>query len=243
MLVAAALVPDTALLVPGAAGAADVLAGLREAALAAVAEVVRSRPQTVVVVAPGARDRMLTGTVRLSLAAAGIPDDLLRWPAVEITVHDRGPWVGEPSVPSVVALQLLGRADRSDGLRVAEVTRARGLGALTALGRELVAEGPTALVVVGSLSGRHGPDAPLADDPRSARVDARLLADLAEPGPQARARLAAADPATADELAVRGWAPWQVLLGAVGDRPVEARLLADDVAFGAQHAVLVWTPA
>jgi len=99
----------------------------------------------------------------------------------------------------------------------------------------------TGLVVVGSGSGRHGPDAPLADDDRAPAYDAALLADLADAGPEAQARLAAADPALAAALAVRGWAPWRVLLGAAGDRPVQGRLLADEVVSGAQHAVVVWT--
>ena len=247
MLVAAALVPDTALLVPGAAGSADVLDDLRAAALDAVAEVLRGDPETVVVVAPGRGHghghRMLGGSVRLSLAAAGIPDALLRWPAADITLRDEDQDDAAPSVASIVGLHLLVRAGRSTGLRVAETSNAVRVGALTALGRELVADGPTALVVVGSLSGRHGPDAPLADDPRALVLDARLLADLAEATPAARDRLSATDPELADELAVRGWAPWQVLLGAAVDRPVRARLLADEVAFGAQHGVLVWTLA
>ncbi|WP_456846109.1 hypothetical protein, partial [Cellulomonas sp. P5_C6] len=70
--------------------------------------------------------------------------------------------------------------------------------------------------------------------------DARVLADLTDAGTAARARLAQDDPTLADELAVRGWAPWQVLLGAAGDRPVDATVLAAGTELGAQHSVLVW---
>ena len=242
MLVRAALVPDTALLVPGAAGSADVHAVLRAAALEAVAEVVASQARTIVVVAPGPTSRELAGTVRPSLGAAGIPDDLLGWPSEAVTLAHAG-ISAPPSVASAVGLHLLLRAHRRRDLRVVEVTGRERCDDLAALGSALVTDGPTGLVVVGSGSGRHGPDAPLADDPRALAHDARVLADLADAGPDARARLALDDPGLAEELAVRGWAPWQVLLGAVaGDATVTARLLATSTELGAQHAVLVWDP-
>ena len=238
MLVVAALVPDTALLVPGTSGDAEVLVGLRTAAVSAVAEVVAADVATIVVVAPGPAPRELSGTVRPSLGAAGVPDDLLWWPVHPATLPGSGQDV--PSVPSAVGLHLLARARWRSRLRVVEVTGQQSADALADLGRALVGDGPTGLVVVGSGSGRHGPDAPLADDPRAPDHDARVLADLADAGPEARARLAADDPDLADELAVRGWAPWQVLLGAAGDEPVRARVLAESTELGAQHAVLVW---
>jgi hypothetical protein len=111
---------------------------------------------------------------------------------------------------------------------------------LHALGRQLADERPTTLIVVGSGSARHGPDAPLADDARAPAYDDALLADLADGGPTARARLAALDPALADALAVTGWGPWQVLLGAAGDAAVAARLLRRQLLGGATHAVLTW---
>jgi hypothetical protein len=238
MLVVAALVPDTALLVPGVAGDADALVTLRAQALQAVADVVATKVGTVVVVAPGPVPRELEGTVRPSLGAAGVPDELLGWEVLPVTLPGEGRDV--PAVASAVGLHLVLQARRSTGLRVVEVTGRQSAEALAALGRELVDEGPTGLVVVGSGSGRHGPDAPLADDDRAPEHDARLLADLADAGPGARARLAADDPDLAVELAVRGWAPWQVLLGAAGDRPVRSRVLAGSTELGAQHAVLVW---
>lgn len=238
MLVVATLVPDTALLVPGVAGDADVLVRLRAAAVEAVAEVVAADVASIVVVAPGPVPRELSGTVRPSLGAAGVPDDLLRWPAHAVTLPRDGSDV--PAVPGAVGLHLLLRARRSTGVRVVEVTGQQEAGALAALGRTLVGDGPTGLVVVGSGSGRHGPDAPLADDARAPDHDARVLTDLADAGPTARARLAADDAGLAAELAVRGWAPWQVLVGAAGDAAVRARVLAESTELGAQHAVLLW---
>ncbi|GEK20658.1 hypothetical protein [Cellulomonas xylanilytica] len=238
MLVVAALVPDTALLVPGVAGGAEVLVDVRDAAVAAVADVVAADVEAIVVVAPGPVPRELRGTVRPSLAAAGVPDGLVGWAADAVTLPGEG--VDVPSVPSAVGLHLLLQAGRRRSLRVVEVTGHQGVATLAALGRALVDDGPTGLVVVGSGSARHGPDAPLADDPRAPDHDARVLADLADAGTEARARLAADDGELADALAVRGWAPWQVLLGATGERPVRARLLAQSTELGAQHAVLVW---
>lgn len=241
MLVAAALVPDTALLVEGVAGQADPVHELLAPAMAAITQVMASEPEVVVVVAPGASDRVLGGTVSTSLAAAGVPDAWVRWPIEEIALDDAAAGRVRPSVASAVALHLLVRAGRRRAIRVVEVTPARGAAALAGLGSSLAGAQRTGFVVAGSGSGRHGPDAPLADDNRAPAYDAALLADLADGGPQARARLASSDPGLAAELAVRGWAPWQVLLGAAGDREVEARCLADGVVLGAQHAVLVWT--
>ena len=266
MLHAAALIPDTALLVPGAAGGLsardeDPARTLRAAAVVAVAESLAGCDR-VVVVAPGRADRQVEPPVRGSLAAAGVPDEMLRWPAP-------GPagavLVG---VPAAIGLFVVARAvahrDTGGDARVVEVgsggrhggrspagaagrTTRRRTGRATelqALGAELVASGRrTALVVVGSPSGRHGPDAPLADDPRAPGYDHAVLADLADAGPAARARLAALDPALAAELAVTGWAPWQVLLGAAGEAPVGSRLLVDEVLAGACHAVLTWRAA
>ncbi|KRD41693.1 hypothetical protein ASE38_19270 [Cellulomonas sp. Root930] len=238
MLVVAALVPDTVLLVPGAGGTADPSAGLREAALRAVGEVTASGVRSIVVVAPGRVDGVIAGTVRTTLGAAGIPDGLLGWPVVEVQVDGVGS--DAPGAPVVLALHLLARTGWRGALRAVEVTSATAADRLAALGSELVGGEPTGLVVVGSGSGRHGPDAPLADDARAPAHDARVLADLADAGPAARARLAADDPVLADALAIRGWAPWQVLVGAAGDATVRARTLAASTDLGAQHAVLLW---
>ncbi|MCR1981773.1 hypothetical protein NSA53_05890, partial [Cellulosimicrobium cellulans] len=79
MTVRAVVLPGTVLLVPGAAGAASVLGPVREAALAALADLVADPPggagaSSVVVVAPGAA--RARGAARASLAAAGVAD---RW--------------------------------------------------------------------------------------------------------------------------------------------------------------------
>ncbi|NMF29971.1 hypothetical protein [Cellulosimicrobium aquatile] len=79
MTVRAVVLPGTVLLVPGAAGAASVLGPVRDAALAALADLVADRlgvaaAPAVVVVAPGVEGTR--GPARASLAAAGVAD---RW--------------------------------------------------------------------------------------------------------------------------------------------------------------------
>lgn len=227
--------PDTVLLVPGAAGRADPGAGLRAAALAAVrVAAVRAaavEPEgTIVVVAPGRRDRDLPHPVATGLGAAGLPDNgssATSTPAdvasgrAGVATQGRADLAPDRAgVAASVALVLLREAGVALPVDVLEIARtSTGVGldarALRALGRDRAAS-VTLLVAVGSLSARHGPDAPLADDPRAAVVDARLLAALAE-GPAALAgALADLGAAGAGDLAVSGWAPWQVALGALG---------------------------
>jgi hypothetical protein len=268
MMVAASLVPATALLVPGAAGRAEVLVDLRARALDAVSAVLATGPEQVVVIAPGSIDRDLDGPVRAGLASAGIPDDRLGWALPAPLPASPPAQVGAPvaGVAASVGLLLLVRSGWVGPVRVLEVappdpaavagpTTARGAD-LRALGARLVDAGAGAgsaagerhggsrvgLVVVGSLSARHGPDAPLADDERAPAYDAAVLADLADGGPAARTRLGSLDEGVAGELAVTGWGPWQVLVGAVGDDAVDAVVLAASAPFGAQHVVATWLP-
>ncbi|MGW6132069.1 hypothetical protein ACWFNE_18770 [Cellulomonas sp. NPDC055163] len=268
MLVAAALVPDTVLLVPGASGRTDVHADLRTHAIAAVRSVLERDLRRVVVVAPGhglGPDDpvgVTPGPVRASLAAAGIPDGALRW----VDAAHAGAGAGEraAAVPRVVGVSasvgvlLVREAGWTGAVDVVETAPPAGAdpsaaARLAEAGRHLVPGGAprTGLVVVGSLSARHGPDAPRADDERAPAYDAAVLADLADAGPAALARLAALDPALASELDVTGWAPWQVLLGALcpdgtpdtRERSVTATVHAAGAPLGAQHVVAAWLVA
>ncbi|GEL94277.1 hypothetical protein [Cellulomonas composti] len=291
-MLSAALVPDTALLVPGVSGAASAAADLRAAALAAVRTAIRGSDErasdepiaaevdrTVVVVAPGdprasACVRERSGVLRASLAPVGVPDGLLGRPvpvvvaggALDDDQARTGPTEAVPAVATSVALHLLDEAGWTGGLRVIEIDGPpTGDGSdLRRLGAALVhdarqgaaphgafsgdaAAGQPVLVVVGSASGRHGPDAPLADDPRATGVDAAVLADLASGDDAARARLAGWDAAQAHALACTGWGPWQVLLGAVDamrDGAPGLVVHADvrgEVVLGAAHVVGTWS--
>lgn len=218
--------PDTALLVPGAAGRADPAAGLRDAAVAALADL-RGLGGRVLVVAPARDDRRLPHPVAPGLGAAGLvlPD-----------VAPAADGAALADVPASVALVLLRAAGVGAPVDVLEIARGTDAPLAVAAPGDL-----RALVVVGSLSARHGPDAPLADDPRAPDADADLLAALAA-GPAALAEaLDDLGAAGARELAVSGWAPWRAALALL---PAAATAEAADphaeVVAGAQHAVTTW---
>jgi len=250
MLVAAALVPDTALVVPGASGRLDVAVDLRTAAVGAVRRAL-GRADRAVVVAPRSGDRTqapavaLVGTVHVSLAAAGVPDHLLAAASGPRTLdapadlpHER---VGAVGGSAAVGLSLLDAAGWTGPTSVVTVAASAQGAVLRAAGTAL-ADGPgrLALVVVGSASGRHGPDAPLADDEAAPLFDAALLADLRTADARARARIAALSPQVGTALAVSGRAPWQVLVGAVAPASSVRADVDGPVLLGAQHVVGSW---
>lgn len=233
--------PDTALLVPGAGGAADPAAGLRAAALAALSAV--DAGERVLVVAPGRRSRVLPHPVTPGLGAAGL-DVAGPGPA--------GPDAADQAVPRAAPVPPAHRADvaastallllRAAGVLapvdVVELSRADPDSAPAPRG----AVGVGLLVVVGSLSARHGPDAPLADDPRAPAADAALVAALAE-GPTALAD--ALDTLGTDDaagLAITAAGPWRAALRLLlPDAAVHVTTRHAEVLAGAQHVVAAWT--
>ena len=242
MLAAAALVPETALLVPGAAGRAEVLPDVRAAALEAISAVVDAGPDRVVVVVPSTADGdvLRPGPLRPTLSGAGIDDDVLGWPAGWTSGGRGSPDHVVGDVGASVALFLLGAVGWSGEV---ELLAASSCDArrLRALGDRLTDRPQrVALVLPGSLSARRGPDGPLPDDPRAQAFDDAVLADLADFGPAARGRLAAVPAELAQALAVSAWLPWQVLLGASPDG-TRGHALWAGAPLGATYAVLSWT--
>lgn len=229
---AVVFLPDTALLVPGAAGRDDPGAALREEAVGLLREAARALPPAgpVLVVAPGRSARTLRHPVATGLGAAGLPPrpDDARQPA-----H-----APRADVPASVALTLLRAAGVTAPVDVTELARdaavppdLRGTAAQVAL-----------LVVVGSPSARHGEEAPLAEDPRAAEADAALLAGLAA-GPDAlAAALTALGGQVARELAVSAWPTWRVA-AAAATGPVRVSGPRAEVVAGARHVVAAWHPA
>jgi hypothetical protein len=217
--------PDTALLVPGAGGAADPAAALRAAALAALdACDVGDR---VLVIAPGRRTRLLPHPVGLGLGAAGL----------DVAADHPVPPARRADVAASAALLLLRTAGVRAPVDVVELDRA----ARDHAPLDRPADDHGLLVVVGSLSARHGPDAPLADDPRAPAADAALLAALVE-GPAALAdALAALGPDGAADLTVSAAGPWRAALGLIPGGAVEVAAPYVEVLAGAQHAVVAWT--
>jgi hypothetical protein len=253
VLAIAALVPETVLLVPGAAGRAVVLEDVRAAALDAVGALVAAAPDRLVVVASGPVDRVVEAPVRPSLAAAGIADGVLGW---AVPPEAGGPRGAVPAVGASVALLALAHAGWVGPLTVLEVApcdelatgadaapaeRARAA-ALRARGAELAAQpGRLALLVAGSLSARRGTGAPLAPDERAGPLDDAVLEDLATADPPALDRLGRISGSLAAELAVTAWAPLQVLLGAAeAAGPLDASVEHASAPFGVTYAVTVW---
>jgi hypothetical protein len=264
VLLCAALVPDTALLVPGAAGTATVLAAERAAALDAVRQVVGKGPDVVVVVGGSPRrsaDADRTGAVVATLAAAGIPDGWVAddWsdgdsaaPESATAVREsataaadgapgRTPTVLVQDTAPATGLLLLRAVGWTGPVRVLELSGDVAGPARRTLGADLVRDGRVGLLLLGSLSARRGPDAPLPEDPRAPDLDERLLADLVALDGQARSRLASVPPELAQELAVSAWTVWQVLLGAAEGQELTARLHHVGAPFGATYATLSWT--
>lgn len=231
--------PDTALLVPGAGGRADPGAGLRGAALAALRAVdVRRR---VLVVAPARRARFLPDPVGLGLGAAGL--DTAGLDTAGLGSATAAPPAHRADVPASTALVLLRAAGVRAPVDVTELDRADPGSTpvlRTPAPRTPYLDELDLLVVVGSLSARHGPDAPLADDPRAPDADAALLGGLGS-GPAALAdALDALGPDGAADLAISGAGPWRVALRFVAEGSVEATHPHAEILAGAQHAVAAW---
>lgn len=246
MLVAAAFVPHTALLIPGAAGAADVLGPVREAALTAVGVLSSAAPDRVVVVVPRSDGppQHRPGPLRASLAAAGIDDDALGWvprpsrSGGAVTTGEAEP-VETADVATSVALLVLRAGGWAGPVEVVAVPAADPSG-LRSLGAGLVAPGRVALLLAATLSARRSSDSPLAYDVRAAAVDDAVLADLSDLGPHAVARLAAVPADLARDLAISAWAPWQVLLGALPDGASSCTVHHGGSLTGVRYAVVSW---
>lgn len=278
------LLPDSALLVPGAGGAlADPLGEARSAAL----RVLRAVPRrgTVLVIAPGRTVRVLSGPFGDGLAAAGIDGTAVR--RGPEPVDDGRPEEGTvvrtavPGVGAAAALALL-RLTGHEPDRTATVLEVAPAGvpglpdqgsaivdpgdvpAPSDRGSAIVDPGGAAeqsvpdtsglpsdlpsdlrlVVVVGSLSARHGPDAPLPDDPAAIAADVALLTALAA-GPRALAEvLRDLRLPESDRLAITGGRPWRAALSLLAEDGVlpdtDAELLWSGAPGGAQHAVARW---
>lgn len=197
MTVRAVVLPGTALLVPGAAGAASVLGPVREAALAALADLVAEPPgragaSSVVVVAPGAA--RARGAARASLAAAGVAD---RWidPAWAAATRplDR-PVAGTAASVALLALAGAGWTGPVDVVELGgAVTRtAAGAGAGTKTGPETATEAgaasPAALDTareLGAELAREGARLVVVHDPRAPLPQAALDGFVAAAGAEA----------------------------------------------------------
>ena len=220
MLAAAAFCPNPPLLVPELAqGAAAELDDLRSACSAALAELLGSDPQVVVVVGGGFEPASFGHDAVGSLAGYG----------VDVRA---GTGAGVPvlTLPLTIGAWLLDRAGYQ-GPRAYAVVSGSGAGGPAPDPRR------TAWLVLGDASACRTLAAPGSYDPRSADFDAEVTAALGSGDPAA---LTALDPGLAHELRVAGLGPWRALADAWGPQPAEARVLYDRAPYGVGYLVATW---
>ena len=241
VLVAAAVCPHPPLLVPGvAAGATGETDDLRAACRAAVAALLSSRPDLVVVV--GAAERMgpFAAGAWGSLRAYGVAVDVGRADGAEaegagptlplsLTV---GRWLLDGAGSAGAAenagpVLLFGVAADADRDRCVEVGAALA-GRAARVGMLVMADG----------TGRRTPK-PGYLDGRAEPFDAQVAGALAAGDPTA---LAGLDVGLADELLVQGRAAWQVLAGAAGGQQWQGEVGYDAAPYGVGYLVATWRP-
>jgi hypothetical protein len=240
VLVAAAVCPHPPLLVPGvAAGATGETDDLRAACDAAVAAMVATGPDVVVVVGSADRTGPFEAGAWGSLRAYGAAVDVARSHAGGADGRGTGPtlplsltlgrWLLDraPSTGAEAPALLFGVAADADRDRCLEVGAALA-GRAARVG----------LLVMGDGTGRRTPK-PGYLDGRAEPFDARVAAALSAGDPSA---LAGIDVALADELLVQGRAAWQVLAGAAGDRRWQGDVSYDAAPYGVGYLVATWLP-
>ncbi len=220
-LVAAAVCPHPPLIVPEiAAGAAPELDDLRARCAAAVATLVDTRPDRLVIVGAGPTTRATRPGETYSFAGYGVPGAPGTLP-LSLSV---GAWLlagsGQPYAGQCVAVDASPR-EAAD------------------LGARLVAEGRVALLVMGDGSACRGVKAPGYDDPRAPGYDDGVAEALATAD---RRALLGLEPGVAEELLVAGRPAWQVLAGA-DTGPVRGELTYYAAPYGVAYFVATWRRA
>lgn len=223
-VVAVAFCPCPPLLLPAVEGRADAeTTALRAACDAAVGRLLAARPDTVVVVGPGA-----PAAARYGRGDAGD----LRGFGVALTVPFAGPAVADGQrVPLAHAVGgwLLDRSGH-DGARLG--VGPDGLaGALSGL------PGRVALLVLGDGCARRTVKAPGYLDEAAEPFDAAVAAALAAGDPGA---LATIDPAEGERLLAAGTPAWRAVGAALTGRRFAAGLTYDGAPFGVGYLVAGW---
>ncbi|WP_037304195.1 aromatic ring-opening dioxygenase LigB [Amycolatopsis orientalis] len=224
-----AVLPQPPLLIPElAAGAADECAELREACLQAVQRLTSASPDWLVVGAAAGAPAVpehASGSFRGFGVELGVSLSRVTAPETELPL------------PALVAGWLRAQADASSA-RVRLVDPALPPGECALLGRELGE--PTAVLILGDGSSRHGPRSPGGEDDRAEGFDAGIRDALAKADTGA---LAALDPALAAGLGAGGRAPWQILAGLAAEGEWSAEVLYSAAPFGVGYHVAVWEHA
>ncbi|HEU5421105.1 MAG TPA: hypothetical protein VFV41_25700 [Streptosporangiaceae bacterium] len=229
MITAAALCPAPPLLARELTGGDPVLPELREACLAAVRALQRTRPEVIAIVGPAEQTGVWDSSSRLDLGiyapavggggTAGLPPSL----GLGVMLLDQAGYNGRR------LLQAAGDEEPASGCD--------GIGAELARLPER-----TALLVMADGSARRSRRAPGALDERSAGFDAGVEQAIRSGD---MAALSKTDQVLARELMATGWPSWQVLARALrGTRPPCEVLYTGDP-FGVAYlvAVLLAAPA
>jgi hypothetical protein len=238
VLLVAALCPHPPLLVPQiASGAAPELAGLRTACTAAVDRVLRSVPDLIVLVGPGALPGEYGAGAWGTLGPYGVP----------VEAELRGARTGEATLPLslTIGAWLLNRLPWTGPVVGFAVAGTAAPAECAALGASLANRSErVGMVVLGDGSARRSVSAPGYLDERAEGFDATVAAALRDGDPGALLRL---DAGLADELLAAGRPAWQVLAGAAGAgdtrRPGTWRATVDYAAapYGVAYLVASWT--
>jgi hypothetical protein len=218
--------PSPPLLARELTGQALVLPELRDACAAAVARLLATAPDVVLVVGAGA------------VTATWGPGDRLDLSAWAPGLGPRG----TPGLPLALGLgaMLLDDAGFTGPLILQAVGEAEPAAACLRLGASAAdLAGRVAVLVVGDGSARRSPAAPGHFDERAAPFDLAVQQAFADGDMTA---LAALDAALARDLLATGRAAWQVLAGALsprGPRRPAGEILYADAPFGVSYLVAV----
>jgi hypothetical protein len=222
MLVAAAVVPATPLLVPAVAGgSASVDDVLRRRALDAVRTALEGEPEAVVVLGAAPRTGPLSGG--WDWASLGVACRKSPGPALPLSLGV-GDWL----------LDQVGWTGNRRHVGVSEdepPDSCRRLGATLTDGRRCC------LLVCGDGSARRTEKAPGSFDPRAAGFDRAVVDALAAGDAAALTQL---DPDLGRALLAAGRAPWQVLAGAAEGGDVVPDVQHDEAPYGVGYVVATW---
>jgi hypothetical protein len=238
MIVSAALCPAAPLLVRDLTGGDEAARDLRQACLAAVAELTAGTPDVVAVVGAGDRTGAWNGAAALDLDRYA-PGPVLANGQQRAALQrpPGGPRAMAPGLPPAlgVGAWLLGQVGRTGGRLLQAVGadeppgRCAGIGAALADSADRVA-----LLVMADGSARRGLKAPGYLDERSAGFDAQVEKAVREGRLDA---LLSVDPALARELMAAGRPAWQVMAGALDGRKVSSEIRFWDDPFGVAYLV------
>lgn len=230
MIAAAAICPCPPLLAADLTGQADILPELRAACAAAVARLVVSDPDALVVVGPDERTGPWPADGQLDIAgyapALARAAGAARRPALPLSLG--------------IGALLLDEAGYAGPRALRGIAGSSAAASCLALGRELATSASrVALLAMGDGSARRSVSAPGYLDERAEPFDAEVERAVREADLPALARL---DPALATDLLAVGRPAWQLLAGALDGSTVKTEVLYSAAPLGVAYLVATLIP-